>query len=86
MINLHEYVKSQYESGVYSNYGEQTKQQINDYDLGCQQARQDFINHQHRHYPDVLLRLLNVVVHGKLTEVAVFVQGYYDQMYILRHR
>ena len=56
MINLHAYIKKQYESGAYSNFGEQIKQQTNDYDLGCQQARQDFINHRLRHYPNALLR------------------------------
>ena len=27
MINLHAYIKKQYESGAYSNFGEQIKQQ-----------------------------------------------------------
>lgn len=85
MINLHEYIKKQYASGAYSSFGEQIKQQTNDYDLGCQQARQDFINHKLRHYPNALLRFGNVILHDKLTEVTTFVQGYNDQMWILRH-
>ncbi|CUR62699.1 hypothetical protein KII98_04445 [Leuconostoc gelidum subsp. gasicomitatum] len=85
MINLHAYIKKQYESGAYSNFGEQIKQQTNDYDLGCQQARQDFINHRLRHYPNALLRFGNVMLHDKLTEITTFVQGYNDQIWILRH-
>ncbi|SOC24287.1 conserved hypothetical protein [Leuconostoc gasicomitatum] len=53
--------------------------------MGCQQSRQDFINHRLRHYPNALLRFGNVICHDKLTEVTTFVQGYNDQMWILRH-
>lgn len=79
MINLHQYLKSQYESGVYSHYDVQAKQQVTDYDLGCQHARQDFSNHQLHHYPSMLLRFGNLILRGKLIEIVLFVQGYNDQ-------
>ncbi|WP_294977228.1 hypothetical protein [uncultured Leuconostoc sp.] len=86
MINLHKYVKNQYESGVYSQYKAQTTQQANDYDLGRQQARQDVTNHQLRHYPSLLLRFGNFILRGRLVEITRFVQGYNDQKHVLQNK
>jgi len=86
MINLHKYVKNQYESGVYSQYKAQTKQQVNDYDLGRQQAEQDFTNHELHYYPSMLLRFGNFILRGNLVEITRFVQGYNDQKRALQNK
>lgn len=91
--DLHNFVKSNYEQGTYfeaqkeyqhwqKNY-DQLKTNVHtttsDYELGYQQAQNDYQKNQTFHYyPTYLINFANRISDNRLSEVSAFLKGYHD--------
>lgn len=77
---LHDYVKQNYENGQFSQkyfYDANQSNQVADFRMGQQQARQDFQNGaRFKYYPLLLVKIVNLLTLKRLTEVKNFIEGY----------
>ncbi|KRL36653.1 hypothetical protein [Liquorilactobacillus uvarum] len=88
---IHDFVKNNYEQENFQTYNEHnwsktdysskncSYQQNNmaDYQLGYQQAIQDYkTQHEFRHYPEELAKLINKLTNGRVSEISEYIRGY----------
>ena len=93
LIQLHDFIKTNYEENLYQDQIEAYKnlqndyhysQDIhpnnkNDYQLGYDQAMSDYRrNHAFHNYPESLLKFGHKLTNDKLSEITLFVAGYRD--------
>lgn len=80
---VHDMVKENYEHGAYSrpnySYKANDSHDINntsDFQMGRDQARDDYRNGKLKFYPRPLLKLLNLIFRQRMREVVDFATGY----------
>ncbi|MQS74856.1 hypothetical protein [Companilactobacillus halodurans] len=91
LIQLHDFIKENYEDGTFQSTQDSYRQVKNDYQaskdfhasteddyqLGYQQAMSDYRrDHAFRYYPKSLLRFANEISDNKLIEITNFIDGY----------
>lgn len=77
---LHDYVKDNYENGIYRENEkrfEKDKNSVDDYQLGYEQAKRDYHKHHtFKRFPSTAANFINIVANNKAVEVSKFISGY----------
>ncbi|WP_248574683.1 hypothetical protein [Leuconostoc sp. MTCC 10508] len=87
---LHDYVKDNYENGIYrenEKWFEKDKNSVDDYQLGYEQAKRDYHKHHtFKRFPSTAANFINIVANNKAVEVSKFISGYENANTIFSQR